>query len=558
MQSQSTCLRLQKGGEGGGDSSSDDEREQLRARTYSLVDEELSSTGGVSSSNPSPSNEFFDSPGLHPSLSGTKRKLSEEDKILLGWNSFVRKGTRFKTLFDEALTRITTEGIQDDTTATRNDDSTSASLPRLQLQPTNDLRSVAAAAREKATQCILLQKQLDQATVEAAALAATNKELQLAIAGTEQRLERTTHALRAAGKNAANAREDADAAEATAASLAMQLQAFQEVIDETKRASQVLYKEHEEISEAAHLVETKCVQIQAELVRSQNQRQNLNKQNEELAARARRAEDEKRKLEAQVSNQTGVVRKWKQAWEEASTLDQAYKKRIARVEAELQQAQAMLVEATLTVAEAQAATTVLKDTIEELTTANCALHERVEHSQAQHRTEQEKLHQSLHEAQQDAQSLRLQASSDQDQIQKLTMEKAASDMRAEQLQSRIAGLERRLKDSSSTPSGWLNVTATNAMNVTPETIVPPSFLDKENDSSCTEAPGSRCSICMKASVGIMKLCQCGNKDCKFRAHASCVNRSQAGPSVSHPGTPAQLLPVVLCKTVPSWATTAAK
>ncbi len=57
----------------------------------------------------------------------------------------------------------------------------------------------------------------------------------------------------------------------------------------------------------------------------------------------------------------------------------------------------------------------------------------------------------------------------------------------------------------------------------------------------------KCQICNKAAYGIMKSCQCGNPACTLRAHASCVAAKNPPCSVSHPGTPAPLLPCVLCK-----------
>ena len=59
-------------------------------------------------------------------------------------------------------------------------------------------------------------------------------------------------------------------------------------------------------------------------------------------------------------------------------------------------------------------------------------------------------------------------------------------------------------------------------------------------------PAATCSICFKAAFGLMKSCQCGRADCDKRAHLTCANRINPGPSVSHPGTPAARLPIVLC------------
>jgi hypothetical protein len=175
------------------------------------------------------------------------------------------------------------------------------------------------------------------------------------------------------------------------------------------------------------------------------------------------------------------------------------------------------------------------------------LHERMQEQQLKARTSQEKLHQDLQKAQQEAQTLRLEASASQDQIQKLTMDKTADEKRVAQLQTRITNLERRLKDSTTAnASSWTTSHATATATPDPDATTPPCIppLGKENDSM-SPARSSKCAICFKSAVGIMKKCQCG-KSCGCRAHATCVNKIQAGPSVSHPGTPAPRLPVVLC------------
>jgi len=73
---------------------------------------------------------------------------------------------------------------------------------------------------------------------------------------------------------------------------------------------------------------------------------------------------------------------------------------------------------------------------------------------------------------------------------------------------------------------------------------PSSNAGKEDTKRVPQS--SICSICFKESFGEMKACQCGNPECKRRAHMICVNRINPGPSVAHPGTPAPRLPTVLC------------
>ena len=56
-----------------------------------------------------------------------------------------------------------------------------------------------------------------------------------------------------------------------------------------------------------------------------------------------------------------------------------------------------------------------------------------------------------------------------------------------------------------------------------------------------------CSICNKSMEGMArKFCACG-KGCNLSAHTLCVLEKYPLPSVSHPGTPPTMLPVVLCR-----------
>ena len=514
--------------------SSGDERDFLRARNHSLVDDDESSNDG--SPNSSPLIESFEP----ETRVGTSRKRTASDAQLSG---FCRKGTRFKALFDDAVARIVSNSGGN--TIARETSTKQASLFETH-QFSKDLQGAADVARDKTAQVILLRKQLDKAAVDSSVIEAANKELRQSLKDAEQRLERTTNALRVAGQNASNARVDADAAEATAASLASQLEAIQVVVDETKRASHVLFQEHEEISSAAQTMEAKYVEAQAESARLQNHHQQVEKQKEELASNVEVLNIEKRKLEMEVSDQTAEALKWKQSWEEVKALEEAQKKRTGRVEAELLQAKSVLVDASSAAAEAEASAATLRETIAELTTANAELHGRLRFEQASHREQQDSLEQDLQKAQQESHTLRLQSTASGAEIQKLKAENASCEQKMEQMQNKISLLERRLKDS---PNLWASTGLGNTN--TPDLAVTPSktSLDKENGIASSDS--MMCSICFKVSSGILKRCQCG-QGCNHRAHATCINKIQAGPSVSHPGTPAISLPVILCKRQSSW------
>jgi len=60
------------------------------------------------------------------------------------------------------------------------------------------------------------------------------------------KIDRTLEALQIAGGNAANARAEADASNARAESLSVQLNDLQSVIEETKRGMEVVRREHDE------------------------------------------------------------------------------------------------------------------------------------------------------------------------------------------------------------------------------------------------------------------------------------------------------------------------
>lgn len=61
---------------------------------------------------------------------------------------------------------------------------------------------------------------------------------------------------------------------------------------------------------------------------------------------------------------------------------------------------------------------------------------------------------------------------------------------------------------------------------------------------------SECSLCCRPHRpnAALKRCQCGREDCMQWAHATCLlNRKSVSSCVSHPGTPAPPLPMILCE-----------
>jgi hypothetical protein len=61
---------------------------------------------------------------------------------------------------------------------------------------------------------------------------------------------------------------------------------------------------------------------------------------------------------------------------------------------------------------------------------------------------------------------------------------------------------------------------------------------------------SDCALCYRPHMlnAAIKTCQCGRDDCIKWAHSTCIlTRKSVSKSVSHPGTPAPVLPMVLCE-----------
>lgn len=75
--------------------------------------------------------------------------------------------------------------------------------------------------------------------------------------------------------------------------------------------------------------------------------------------------------------------------------------------------------------------------------------------------------------------------------------------------------------------------------------------DKENHQTMNMRR-SKCSLCCgpPRPCGAIRRCECGRDNCNKWAHASClVNGRSVSSCVSHPGTPAPPLPIILCSGV---------
>ncbi len=405
---------------------------------------------------------------------------------------------------------------------------------------------------------------------------------------TNERMERTVQALHIASQGAANARADADAAEACAASMATQLQALRQVVEETKRAAHVLVKEQEQVAAGARSMEANLLQRETELARAKKQERQWKLEKEDMKRAATKLQDEIKTLQHELQHVTQELQQLEHTADQHHAVEQARKDRAAMVEQELRQARTMLQDATSTAAETETTAQVLQDAIHQVEHANKTLSEAMEQLQAKARHDNERLQESLGKAEQEAQSLRVQAASHQDDVQRIRMDRAASEKQVSKLKTKVALLERRLKDATATSSAYTctTTTTTNMEDAagdtrigeststatmsrgsvsfsippltanTPATSAGKSNNHKDRTTINRVTPGATtksatCAICAQAAVGLMKSCQCGKFSCRLRAHLSCLAKQSArttGPSViSHPGsTPAP--PTLLCST----------
>ena len=377
---------------------------------------------------------------------------------------------------------------------------------------------------------------------------AANSSLRESANASNERLERTVEALRLAGANAANARADADAAEAYAASLASQLESLRHVVHDTKRATKMLQDEHEQVAAATRSVESKLLKRETELFHLQKDRMTILSDQDQLRRAAKELSHEKNKLINELGCMSERIKTLGREIEDRDALEESRKDRSAIIEKELRDARSLLVVASSNAAETETTTSAMKETIETILQENQSLHSKMEESQRRSRTNEERLQDSLVKSENSAQSLRIKAASHDEQVNQLLSEKAGCEKQIHQLKARNTKLEARLKDTTaflSPPPVTRTIggePSTERSSRSTEFNVPSLALTK----SPSIFKSRQCCVCFKVASGLMKSCQCGNPTCDVRAHSTCLGNN-IGRSVSHPGTPSPSLPVVLCK-----------
>jgi chromosome segregation ATPase len=417
---------------------------------------------------------------------------------------------------------------------------------------------------------------LKDAQAQAAAVQAANTSLREETSSGQSRLDRTIEALRIASSNATKARADADAAEATASTLAQTLQNLKTVLTETKRASQILHQEQQELNATVAVAESKFMQKEAELLQAKKEIMMLRNANETLETTQVQFAKERENFVQQVKQLELDLDVLSREKVELNTMEKARKDRFDKVEQEWRKTQTLLVEATSGQAAALQTQSALETTIVALQKANEEVHASLKEQQRMARDDKHRLTESLGKLEKEAQRLRIAAEATDEEMARLKASKESAEKQVQQLKSRLSNAERSLKEAT------IVATATTPMstNASPDEATTPiipnqlsfqlppltatstsgkkasSLLSNTTTSVSTITEkenigvqnGELCCICYKPSIGIMKICQCGTKQCHKKAHTNCIKfmNTPAGPSVSHPGTPAPKLPIVLC------------
>jgi len=289
---------------------------------------------------------------------------------------------------------------------------------------------------------------LKEAEEHGNAISHANSALRDASATSTARMQTISEALRIAGEKAANARADADAAEARASSLATQLKSFKAALDETKRTCESIRTEHDDISSAARDLEGRLLQTESELNRIQKQKAKGDDDRDTMCEELQDLKQTEKMLKDYLDKRDDELLKLKKTLVEREGIEQARQERTERLDNELRNSRSMLVEMTSAAAEAESTTVELQDTISALQRENESLHKRIDETIDAAAKERTKLHEALAEAENEAQKLRLKTAADDEELQKVTLDKISSEKEVLQLKNRLNNVERRLAEVS--------------------------------------------------------------------------------------------------------------
>eukprot|EP00978_Attheya_sp_CCMP212_P003537 scaffold7323_cov41-Attheya_sp.AAC.1 len=346
-------------------------------------------------------------------------------------------------------------------------------------------------AREKVAECMALERNLREAESHSSAMVAANATLRDAASTASDRMQRTAEALKIAGVNAANARADADAAEVRAASLASHVKSFRTIVEDTRKTCDTVRSEHDEVSTATRSVNERLLQAESELIRVERDRNRAEEERDSLRERVEEMDCVQKLLQSDLDEKADELDKTKRLAADHEAIERARADRTLRIENELRESRAMLVETTSVAAETEATTAVLNDTIRELQRENKSLHVKMEETLEQSSKERKKMNEALETSESEAQKLRMKTLSDEEEIERLKLDKQEAEKSVQQMKSRLAALEKRMASNNTViPTNYTEKAAVTPPGATeiPDGSTPPNqpFSTIQTDDNSTK------------------------------------------------------------------------
>jgi chromosome segregation ATPase len=407
----------------------------------------------------------------------------------------------------------------------------------------------------------------------------------------QSQIDRTLAALQIASTASANARSEADAAEAKVDSLSRQMEEFHSLVEELRRGMDLVRGEHDEVSTIARSVESRLIQVESKLGRATKVTIEAKEERDELKNRAEGAEHKTRLLNEKIDDYEHDIRCLKKGVIEMEELEKIRSERTNRIENELHVTRETLLDATSAAAEAESTVTSLNSVIEELRKENELLHNQISESRDTIHRDRSKQNEALTAVEKEVQKWKLKCEEVQEANRTLKVDKNTAEKQLEQMKSRMANMERRMNDIPRTSSavtpitsslGLINCFGAKEISVDSEPRKQLTYVSQlpmrqtskrsqydgasrelnyasrsknfssseennSNDSSNHSRSSShntpsfskrkvtksnKCCICQQDATGMMKNCQCDNINCDKRAHITCIAKKNEDKCIS--------------------------
>ncbi|KAL3923854.1 MAG: hypothetical protein SGILL_001404 [Bacillariaceae sp.] len=371
------------------------------------------------------------------------------------WQAFSRQGTQFKAILDETLVKVATAAATSTPTmpammgAVDKENNTGASGSSL-LSTFSSNNILQKLAQEKQTDNLLLKQQLDRQKTETATLQALLDDMRSNKHEQAAQITRLTLALTRAAANATQARKDADSAETTAAQLSGTVDALETVVQETKRASSQLLEEQEQVREAAQGMETKFMQAQTDLVRSNAIKHKIEQEQCSTKKQLAQLQESLQTVANDLNEEKTEKQDWKRQTEDLQSNEKIHQTRMDLLEKELQESKKMVSDVTALASETQEAKQKVESALDRLHEVNQQLSDKLQESQQQLKRQDESHNRALAQAQKENQTMKQKWTTDRDLLQSLRVDKDAVEKKNAQLTRDLKQTEQRLLDSTST------------------------------------------------------------------------------------------------------------